>query len=135
MSPWTVTWHASLTITNSRGLLKLMSIELVMLSNHLIFCHPLVLLPSLFPSIRVYFNESARHIRWPKYWSFGISPSIEYSGLISCRIDWTDLLAIQGTQESSPIPQFKRISSSVFSFLYGPGLISIRDYWKSHIFD
>ena len=135
MSPWTVTWHASLTITNSRGLLKLMSIELVMLSNHLIFCHPLLLLPSLFPSIRVYFNESACHIRCQKYWSFSISPSNEYSGLISCRIDWTDLLAIQGTQESSPIPQFKRISSSVFSFLYGPGLISIRDYWKSHIFD
>ena len=112
MSPWTVTWHASLTITNSRGLLKLMSIELVMLSNHLIFCHPLLLLPSLFPSIRVYFNESACHIRCPKYWSFSISPSNEYSGLISCRIDWTDLLAIQGTQESSPIPQFKRISSS-----------------------
>ena len=86
-------------ITNSQSLLKLMSIELVMPSNHLILCHPLLLLPSIFPSIRVFSNESALHIRWPKYWSFSfsISPSCEYSGLISFRMDWLDLLAVQGT--------------------------------------
>ena len=98
-TPWTVALQASLSITNSRSLLKLMSIELVMPSNHLIFCCPLLLLPSIFPSIRVFSNESALCIRWPKYWSFSfsISPSNEYSGLISFRIDWLDLLAVQGT--------------------------------------
>ena len=96
--PWTAKRQASLSITNSWSLLKLMSIELVMPSNHLILCHPL-LLPSVFPSIRVFSNESVLRIRWPKYWSFsfGISPSNEYSGLISFRIDWFDLLAVQGT--------------------------------------
>ena len=104
-------------------------------------CHPLsplLLLPSLFPSIRVFSNESALHIRWPKYWSFSlrISPSNEYSGLISFRTDWFDLLAVQGTlKESSPTPQFKSISSSTLSLLYGPTLISIHDYWKNHSFD
>ena len=92
--------QASLSITNSRSLLKLMSIESVVPSNHLILCHPLLLLPSVFPSIRVFFNESAFHIRWPKYWSFSISPSNECSGLISFRIDWFDLLAVQGTLKS-----------------------------------
>ena len=91
--------QASLSITNSQNLLKLMSIELMMPSNHLILCCPLLLPPSIFPSIRVFSNESVLHIRWPKYWSFSfsISPSNEYSGLISCRMDWLDLLAIQGT--------------------------------------
>ena len=119
-SPWTAARQASLFITNSRSLLKLMSIELVMPSNHLILCRPLLLPPSIFPRIRVFSNESALRIRWPKYWSFSftISPSNEYSGLISFRIDWLDLLAVQGTQESSPTPQFKSINSSMLSFLY-----------------
>ena len=97
--PWTAARQASLSITNSRSLRKLMSIELVMPSNHLILCHPLLLLPSIFPSIRVFFNESVLLIRWPKYWSFSfsISPFNEHSGLISFRIDWLGLLAVQGT--------------------------------------
>ena len=98
-TPWTKARQASLSITNSWSLLKLMSIESPRPSNHLIPCHPLLLLPSIFPSIRVFSNESILHIRWPKYWrfSFSISPSKEYSGLISFRIDWLDLLAVQGT--------------------------------------
>ena len=101
VTPWTVACQASLSITNSRSLLKLVSIESVMPSNHLIFCR-LLLLPSIFPSIRVFSNESVLRIRWPKYWSFSfnISPSNEYSGLISFRMDWLDLLAVQGTLES-----------------------------------
>ena len=97
--PMDYTYQASLTITNSWSLLKLMSIESVMPSNHLILCQPLLLLPSIFPSIRVFFNESVLHIRWPKYWSFSFSISLsnEYSELISFRIDWLDLLAVQGT--------------------------------------
>ena len=100
-SPWTAAHQVFLSIANSQSLLKLMSIELVMPSNHLILCCPLLLLPSIFPSIRVFSNESVLSIRWPKYWSFSfsISPS-QYSGLISCRIDWLDLLAIQGTLKS-----------------------------------
>ena len=103
MTPWTVARKASLSITNSRSLLKLMFIELVMPSNHLILCHPLLLLPSVFPSIRVFANESVLHIRWPKYWSFSfsISPSNEYSGLISFRMNGFDLLANQGSNNSS----------------------------------
>ena len=99
---WTAEHQASLSITNSQSLLKLMSIESVMPSNHLILCHPLLLLPSIFPSISVLSNESVLHIRWPKYWSlsFSISPSHEYSGLISFGIDWLDLLAVQGTLKS-----------------------------------
>ena len=101
-TPWTAARQAFLSITNSQSLLKLMSIELVMTSNHLILCHPLLLQPSIFPSIRVFSNESVLHIRWPKYWSFSfsISPSNEYSGLISFRMDWLDLLAVQGTLKS-----------------------------------
>ena len=101
-TPWTTVWQASLSFTNSWSLLKLMSIESVMPSNQLILCHPLLFVSSIFPSIRVFFNESALHIRWPKYWSFSfsISPSDEYSGLISFRIDWFDLLAVQGTLRS-----------------------------------
>ena len=101
-TPWTAAGQASLSITNSRNLPKLMFIESVMPSNHLILCHPLLLLSSIFPSIRVFSNESALHIRWPKYWnfSFNISPSNEYSGLISFRMDWLVLLAVQGTLKS-----------------------------------
>ena len=100
VTPWTVARQASRSFTNSWSLLKLMSIELVMPSNHLILCCPLLLLPSIFPSIRVFSNESALRIRWPKYWSFSISPSNEYSGLNSFRIDSFDLLAIPGTLKS-----------------------------------
>ena len=101
-TPWTAAHQASLSITNSQSLLKLMSMELVMASNHLILCCPFLLLPSIFPSVRVFSNESVLHIRWPKYWSFSfsISPSNEYSGLTSFRIDWLDLLAVQGTLKS-----------------------------------
>ena len=98
-TPWTAALQASLSITNSKSLLKLMSIESVMPSNHLILRRPL-LLPSVFPSIRVFSSESVLRIRWPKYWSFSISPSNEYSGVISFRIDWFDLLAVQGTLKS-----------------------------------
>ena len=102
MTPWAAALQASLSIANSRSLLKLMSIELVMPSNHLILCHPLLLLPSIFPSITVFSSKSVLPIRWPKYWNFNfsISPSNEYSGLISFRIDWFDLLAVQGTLKS-----------------------------------
>ena len=102
VTPWTAACQAFLSITNSWSLLKLMSIELVMPPNHLILCHPLLLPPSIFPSIRVFSNESTLCIRWPKYWSFSfsISPSNEYSGLISFRIDWIDLFAVQGTLKS-----------------------------------
>ena len=105
-------------------LLKLMSIESVMPSNHLILCRPLLLLPSIFPSIRIFSNESVLHIRWPKYWSFSfsVSPSNEYSGLISFRMDWLDLLAVQGRLKSSPTPQFKSINSFVLSFVHSPTL-------------
>ena len=100
--PWTIACQASLSITNSQSLPKLMSIESVMPSNHLILCHPLLLLPSIFPNIRAFSNESALRIRWPKYWSFSfsISPSNECSGLISFRMDWLGLLAVQGTLKS-----------------------------------
>ena len=134
-TPWTVAHQTSLFITNSQRLLKFMSTELVMPSNHLILCHPLLLPPSIFPSIRVFSNESVLRIRWPKYWSFSfsISPSIEYSGLISFRIDWLDLLAVQGlSRVFSFEPQFKSINSSVLSFLHSPILTSIRDHWRNH---
>ena len=100
MTPWTAASQASLSITSSWSLFKLMSIQLVLSSNHLILCHPLLLPPSFFPSIRVFSNESVLHIRWPKYWSFKISPSNECLGLISFRVDWFDLLAVQGTLKS-----------------------------------
>ena len=102
-----------------------MSIELVMLSNHLILCRLLLLPPSIFPSISVSLNESVLHIRWPKYcsFSFNISPSNEYSGLISFRMDWLDLLTVQGTLKSSPTPQLKSINSLALSFLYSPKLL------------
>ena len=102
VTPWTAAHHAFHSISNSQSLLKLMPIESVMPSNHLILCCPLLLLPSIFPSIRVISNESVLHIRWPKYWSFSysISPSNEYTGLISFRMDWLDFLAVQGTLKS-----------------------------------
>ena len=108
-TPWTAVHQASLSITNSWNLLKLISIELVMPSNHLIFCRPLLLSPSIFASIRVFSNDSFLGVRWPNYqcFSFIISPSNEYSGLISFRMDWLDLLAVQGTLESSPTPVYK----------------------------
>ena len=113
------------------------AIKSVMPSNHLILCHPLLLLPSVFPSIRVFSSESVLHIRWPKYWSFSfsISPSNEYSGLISFRMDWLDLLVVQGTLKVFSKPQFKNISSSGLSFLCSPTYTSIHDYWKNHSFD
>ena len=132
--PWTIVLQA---ITNSRSLLKLMSIELVMPPNHLILCHPLLLPPSIFPSIREFSNESVLHIRWPKFWSFSfnISPSNEYSGLIYFRIDWLDLLAVQGALKSLLQHHSSKASVLVLSFLYSPTVISIHDHWKNHSFD
>ena len=131
---WTIAHQASLSITNSWSLLKLMSIKSVMPSNHLILCRPLLLLPSIFPSISIFSKESVLHIRWPKYWSFSfsISSSNECSGLISFRMDWLDLIAVQGTQESSPTPQFKSINSSTLSPFYGPTLTSIHSYGRKN---
>ena len=125
------------SFTISRSLLKFISIELVMLSNHLILCCPLLLSPSVFPSIRVFSNESVLCIRWPKYWSFSfsISPSNEYSGLISLKIDWFDLPAVQGTLKS--LIQHNSNASILFvlSLLYGPFLTFEHDYWKIYSFD
>ena len=128
----------SLSFTISQSMLKLMSTELVMPSNHLILCCPLLFLPSIFPSIKVFSNESALCIRWPEYWSFSfsISPSREYSGLISFRMNWFDLLAVQGSLKSLlQHHSLKASVSSVLSLLYGPVLTSIYDYWKNHSFD
>ena len=113
MTPWTAAHQASLSITNSRSWLRLMSIELVIPSNHLILCHPLLFPPSIFPSNRLFSSESALCIRWPKYWdfSFSISPSNEYSGPISFRIDWLDLLAVQGTLKS--LLQYRSSKASI----------------------
>ena len=137
-TPWTGARQASLSITNSRSPPKHMFIESVMPSNHLILCRPLLLLPSIFPSIRVFTNESALHIRWPKYWSFSfsISPSYEQSGLISSRMNWFGYhCSARDSQESSPTPQFKSIYSLVLSFLYSPTLTSIHDHWRTHSLD
>ena len=137
VTPWTAAHQASLSFTISWNFLKLNFIEPVTLSNQPILCHSLLLLHSIFPSIRVFSNESALCMRWPKYWSFSfsISPSNEYSGLISFRIDWFDFLTVQGTQESSRAPQFEGIISSAVSLFYCPALTSIHDYWKNHNFD
>ena len=143
VTPWTAACQASLSITNSRSLLKLMSFESVMPSNHLILCRPLLLLPSIFPSIRVFSNESVLCIRWPNYWSFSFSicPSNEYSVLISFRMDWLDLLTVQGILKSlvqhHSVGQksIKSITSSALSFLYGPTLTAIHHHWKNHSFD
>ena len=136
--PGTSACQVSLSFTISWSLLKRRSIELMIPSNHLILCHPLLLLPSIFPRIRVFSNELALPISWPKYWSFNfsISPSNEYSGLISFRIEWFDLLAVQGTLRSLlQHHSSKVISSLVLSILYGTTLPSIYDYWKNHSYD
>ena len=137
MTPWTAAGKASLSITNSWSLLKLMSIELVMPSNHLILCYPLFPQSSIVPSIRVFFNESFLHIRWPKYWSssFSMSTSNKYSGLISFRMDWLDLFAVQGILKSLLQHHSSSINSSALSFIYGSTLTSVHDYWKNHSFD
>ena len=129
--------RAFLSFVISWRLLRITSTELAMPSNHLILCCPLLLLPSIFPSNRIFCNESALQIRWPTYWSFtfSIGPSNKYSGFISFRIDWFDLLAVQDTQKFSPAPHFESINSSVLSLLYGPTLTSVCDYWKNHTFD
>ena len=134
---WTAAHQASLSITNSQSLLKLMSIDSMMASKHLIVCHPLFLLTSILSTIRVFSNESAFLIRWPEYWSysFSISSSNEYSGLISFRMDWLDLLAVQGTLKSLLQHHTSSINSSVLSLLYSPNLTSTHDYWKNHSFD
>ena len=135
-NPWTAARQASLFITKSWSLPKLMSIKLVTPSNHLILCHPLLLLPSIFPSIRVFSNESALRIRWPKYWSFSfnISPSNEHPGLISFRMDWVDLLAVQWTHKSL---QHHSSKASILwhSAFFIVQLTSIHDYGKSHSLD
>ena len=139
VTPWTTARQASLSITNSRSSPKLMCIKSVMPSSHLILCCPLLLLPPIPPSFRVFSNESPLCMRWPKCWSFSFSiiPLKENPGLISFRMDWLDLLAVQGThsQESSPTPEFKCVNSSVLSFLHSPTLTSIHDYWKNHSLD
>ena len=136
VTPWSAAHQASLCITNSWSSLKLMSIESGMPSSHLILCHPLLFLPSIFPSIRVFSNESALCISWPEFWSFSFSiiPSKRHPGLISFRMDRLDLLAVQGTLNSSPTPQFKSINSLALSFLYSP-TTPIHDYWKNHSLD
>ena len=128
VTPWTTASQTTLSITNSWSLPKLMSIESVMPSNHLILCRPILLLPSIFPNIRAFSNESTLHIRWPKYWSFSfsISPSNEHTGLISFRTDWLDLLAVQGTLKSLLQYHSSKASiSSALSFLYSPTLTSM----------
>ena len=136
-TPRSIACQASLSITNSLSLLKLMSIESMMSSNHLILCHPFLFLPSISPSIREFSNESLLHIRWPEYWGFGfsISPFNEFSGLISFRTDWFDLLAVQGTLKS--LFQHHSVKASILWCLAfsGPTLTSIHNYWKNHSFD
>ena len=137
VTPWIAARQASLSITNSQSSMQPMSIESVMLSSHLILCRSLLLLPPIPPSIRVFSNELTLYMRWLKYWSFSfsISPCNEHPGLSSFRMDWLDLLAVQGTLESSPTPQFKSISSSALRFLHSPILTSIHDHWKNHSLD
>ena len=138
-TPWTTAHQASLFLTISQSLPKFTSIGLMMPSNHLIFCFPHLLLPSIFPSIGVFSNESALRIRGPEYWrfnfSFSISPSNEYPGLISFRVDWFDLLAVQGSLKSLLQHQLKSINSWVLIFLYGPILTFMHDYWTDHSLD
>ena len=136
-TPWTVAHQASLSFTISRSLVKFMSIESVMLSNHLILCCPLLLLPSIFPSIRVFSNELVLSLKWPKYccFRFSSSPSNEYLGLIFLLV-WSPCYPRDSrVWESSTVPQFKSINYSVLSLLYGPTLTSVHDYWKNHNFD
>ena len=138
VTPWITPHQASLSITTSQSLLKLMSIEFVMPINHLIFCGPLLLPPSIFPSIRVSSDESVLRFRWPKYWSFSfsISPSNEHPGLISFRMDWLDVLTVQGTLKSLLEHYSSKASKLQCSaFLIVPTLIFIHDSWKKHSFD
>ena len=139
VTPRTAEHQASLSFTISQSLLKLMSIESLLPSNHLILSRPLLFLSSIFPSFRIFSNESVLRIRWPECWSFSftISPSNEYSGLTSFRMDWLDLLAVQGTLKSLLQHHSSKASirSSVLSFLYSPTLTSIHDHWKNHSFD
>ena len=132
VTPWTAARQASLSITNSWSLLTLMSIKLVMPSNHLIFCHSLLLLPSIFPSNRIFSDESVFRIRWPKYWSFtfSISPSNEYSGQISFRIDWLDLRAVQGTLKNLLQHHSSKASILWCSAFFIVQLTSMHDYWS-----
>ena len=134
VTPWISARQASLSITNSRSSLRLTSIESVIPSSHLILCRPLFLLLPISHSIRVFSSESTLPIRWPKYWSFSFSiiSSKEIPGLISFRMDWLDLLAVQG---SSPTPQFKSINSSVLSLLHSSTLTYIHDHWNNHSLD
>ena len=133
MTPWTAACQASLSITNTQNLLQLMSIESVMPSTHLTLCHPL-LSPSTFPSIRVFSNESAICIRWPEDWSFSISPSNEYSGLILLKIDWFYLLAVQRTFKS--LLQHHSLKASIlWCSVDGPAFATVRDYWEDHCLD
>ena len=136
VNPWITAHQASLSITNSLSLLKLMSIESVMPSSHLILCRPLLLLPPIPPSIRVFPNESTLRMRWPKYWScsFNISPSNEHPGLISFRMDWLDFLAVQETLKSL-LQHHSSKASILLSFLYSPTLTPIHDHWKNHSLD
>ena len=135
-TPWTVACKTSLSFTIYQSSLKLMSNKLVMPSYHLILCHPLLILSLVFPSIRVFSNESVLHIRWQKYWSlsFSISPSNEHSGLVSFRIDWFDLFAVQGTLKSL-LQQYSSKASILWHSIYSPTPTSIHDYWKNHSLD
>ena len=138
VTPWITAGQASLSITSSQGLPKPISIESVMPSSHLILCCPLLLLPPIPPSMRVFSNESTHHMRWPKYWScsFSISPSSEHPELISFRMDWLDLLAVQGTLNS--LLQYHSSKASVLrrsAFFIVPILTSIHDHWKNHSLD
>ena len=137
VTPWIAARQASLSITNSRTLLKFMSIESMMPSSHLTLCRPLLLLSPISPSIRVFSNESTLHMRWPKYWSFSfnISPSNEHPGLISFRMDWLDLLAAQGTLKS--LLHYHSSKASIFwhSAFFTVQLTSIHDHWKNHSLD
>ena len=134
-TPWTAAHQASMSITKYGSLLKVMSIGSMRPSNHLILCRPLLFPPSVFPSIRVFSNESVLRIRWPKYWSFSICPSNEYSGLISFKMDWLALPVVQGTLKSLLQHHRKSINSLALSVLYSPTLTSMHDYWKNDIFD
>ena len=132
-TPWTAVHQASLSITNSWSLLKLMSIESVMPSNHLIFCHPPFYLPSIFPSIRVFSNESVLRTRWPKYWSFSSASVLPMNNQDWFALGLTGWMSLQskGLKESSPAPQFESINSSALSLLYGPTFTNVNDYWKN----
>ena len=134
---WIVVCQASPSITNSRSSLKLKSIELVMPSSHLILCRPLLFLPPISPSIRVFSNESTLRMRWPKYWSFALASFFPKNTLDWSPLEWTVWISLQskGLSESSPTPQFKSINSLALSFLHSPTLTSINDHWKNHSLD